>query len=516
MLLGSIATLGSHYVVTVSATNCQTGDTIASAQGEADNKEAVLKTLGAAATTLRGKLGESLASIEHYDAPVEAATTPSFEALQAFSDGQRLRDNDDDRAAIPLLKRAVDLDPTFALAYARLGAAYFNDRQMAPARENITKAYELRNRVSERERLYIEARYTDIVTGDLPKQIEIYSKWIRTYPRDWTAPHNLGSLYADTGQLTKSIEGSLRALELNPDASYAYGNAALSYLDLGRFDEAKAIIDRATARGRDSFSVHVASLRLAMVHHDDDAITRGIEWFKTRGPVAHFNFRVDRAARAGRMQEARATSRQAVQASRTDGNLEAAANQFLLLARAEALFGNAAAARQLAQGALGLSEERFVLGFAADAFAAAGDVAKANALIERAARAFLPTDTMGQQIFLPSRRANVALASGRAAEALEALAPAQPYECPCMPFIEYVRATARAAVGQHAAAIAEFRRIIAVPRGERHLLLLRAARAGARRGEERRYRGGAAGLSGSVGALEGRGRRFTRGKAGAR
>jgi serine/threonine protein kinase/Flp pilus assembly protein TadD len=470
MLSGSIAALGSHYVVTLNATSCQTGDIIASAQGEAESKEAVLKTLGTAATALRSKLGESLASLQHYDAPVEAATTPSFEALQAFSQGQTLRDNDEDRAAIPFLQRAVQLDSTFALAYARLGAAYYNERQLSLARQYITKAYGLRNRVSERERLYIEARYTDVVTGDLAKQIEIYSRWERTYPRDWTAPNNLGSVYSDAGDLKNSIVKCLRALELNPDASYAYGNAALSYVDLGRFDEAQAIIDRAKRRGRDSFSVQVAALRLAIARGNEAAITNATEWFKSRSPGAYYNFMGDRAARGARMREARATFRRGIETTQAEGDSERAANLTTLLARAEGLFGNTKAAATLAEEALRLSEERFILGIVAESFAGAGDVVRANTLIERAAREFPSTDTLAQQIFLPSRRAYVALMRRRGEEALDALKPTEPYDCPCRPFVQYVHASALAAVGQTTAAIAGFRRIIAVPRVDSGIL----------------------------------------------
>jgi eukaryotic-like serine/threonine-protein kinase len=464
MLAGSIATLGSHYVVTLDATNCQTGDTIASAQGEAENKEAVLNTLGAAATSLRAKLGESLASIERYDAPVEAATTSSFEALHAFSQGQALRDRDDDRAAIPLLKRAVELDPNFALAYARLGAAYFNERQMGLAREHLTKAFELRNRASERERLYIEARYTDAVTGDVPKLIEIYSRWKQIYPRDWTAPNNLGIHYSDLGDNTKAVEESLLALKLNPDAAYAYGNLALAYVDTGRLDEARSIIDQAVGRGRDGFVVHLATVLLAARRNDSAGVQKAIEWFQPRDPASYFRFSSAVAARAGRMRDSRALTEKCIATSRAEGNVEGAANQLLQLARAEALYGDVVSARRIVPEALATSSERFLLALAAGVLAEAGDLSGARSLVDRSAREYAPTDTIGQQTLLPTMRAAIELGRGQPAAALQALAPSDQYDCntcrSTQRYQHYLRARARAGAGQTAEALAEFRRLI--------------------------------------------------------
>ena len=306
----------------------------------------------------------------------------------AFSKGQTLRDGDDDRAAIPLLKRAVELDPNFALAYARLGAAYFNERQMIPAREQLSKAYELRNRVSERERLYIEARYTDAVTGDVPKLVEIYSRWKQTYPRDWTAPNNLAIHYADLGEEAKAIEESLLALELNPDAAYAYGNLALTYVDMGRLDEAKAIIDQAVGRSRDGNVVHIAAVWLAAARNDSAGVQKAVEWFQRRDPVSYFRFSSAVAGRAGRMRDSRALTERCIATSTAEGNVEGAANQLLQLARAEALYGNGFAARRIVPEALAKSAERFLLALAAGALAEAGDISDARSLVDRSGREY--------------------------------------------------------------------------------------------------------------------------------
>jgi eukaryotic-like serine/threonine-protein kinase len=460
MLAGSISSLGSHYVLTLDAVNCQTGDSIASAQGEADNKEAVLKTLGTTTTSLRGKLGESLASIARYDAPVEEATTSSFEALQAFSQGQALRDRGDDRTAIPLLKHAVELDPNFALAYARLGTAYSNERQMTLSRENLTKAYELRNRASERERLYIESRYTDTVTGDVPKMIEIYARWKQTYPRDWTAPNNLSVTYSQVGDQKKAIEESLLALKLNPDGAYAYGNLAIAYVTTGKLDEASAIINQALARGRDGSAVHYAMIRLAAGRNDPKALRKAIDWFESRDLSSYYDYQAGLASRAGRLREARSLVEKSVAASRSDGDVEGVAGGLIAMARVEAWYGNQLAARGVVPQALAVSSERRLLGLASDALSEAGDPSGAAALVERSAREVPSTDTVGQQIFLPIRRAAIELARGKPAQALAAMAPADQYPCSCHTYQHYVRARAHAALGHTTEALADFRTII--------------------------------------------------------
>ena len=475
MIAGSIASLGSHYVVALDAVNCQTGDSIASTQGEADRKEAVLATLGAAATTLRSKLGESLASIERYDAPVEAATTPNFEALEAFSQGQASRDRGDERAAIPLLKRAVALDPNFALAYARLGAAYANERQEGTAREFVTKAYELRSRASERERLYIEARYLDLVEGDAPKSIELYSRWKQTYPRDATPSINLAITYWWLGEETKAIDESLNALKLSPEQSYAYGNLAMTYLDVGRIDEAKAIIDQASGRNRADFIVHLAMLRLAIGRGDRDGVRKALDWLQSRDPAFYFGLQARQASKAGHMREARALAQKSIESAKAAGDVEAASDQLLHLARAEALYGNTAAARRLVTEALATASDRTLLGRAARSRIDAGDVPGARTLLDRLTQEFPSSNTMERQIFLPAANAAIELSLGHPAAAVEALAPSDPYDdgCVCGPYLRYqryVRAHARAATGQSAEALADFRALIDATRADFDLL----------------------------------------------
>jgi tetratricopeptide (TPR) repeat protein/predicted Ser/Thr protein kinase len=487
MLSGAITSLGSHYVVSLDAVNCQTGDAIASAQGEAATKEEVLRTLGTTTTALRGKLGESLASIARYDAPVEEATTASFEALQAFNQGQDLRDKGDDRAAIPFLKHAVELDPNFALAHARLGAAYWNENQGDLGREYLTKAYELRNRASALERLYIEARYEDSVTGDAQKTIEVYTKWKELYPRDWSPSNNLAVTYLQLGQPQKAIEEARQAIALNPDAALAYGNLARGYLDLGRRDAARRVVDQALARNRAGFSVRMQQLELGVLQKDDASVAKALEWFKVHDAGTHYSLQSARLAQAGKMRAAREMALAGISHDKADANPEGAADIGIGLAIAEALYGNVSDARKVAADAVALTSERFTLGGAADALAWAGDPAGASALLDRASRVFPASDTLGQEIFLPIRRAGLLLAEHKPAEALVMLRTINQYDSPQRVQAHVVRAMALMATGSTAEAIAEFRKMIdagATPLDVRNpFVSLGLARAAAKSGD---------------------------------
>src|SRR5208282_4113813 len=224
MLTGSIASLGTHYVITLSALNGQTGDVLARAEVEADSKEKVLKSLDQAASSLRGKLGESIGSVQKFATPLEQATTSSLEALQAFSLGQAEHTRLADDKAIPYLKRAVELDPNFAMANATLGVSYGNLTQGGLADTYITKAFDLKERASERERLYISAHYYDIVTEDLDKAVEIYEQWVQTYPRDTAPRDNLALRYQLIGQQEKALASSSEAMRIEPKDGYAFQN----------------------------------------------------------------------------------------------------------------------------------------------------------------------------------------------------------------------------------------------------------------------------------------------------
>ena len=251
LLKGSISPLGSQYVIGLEAVNCNTGDVLAKEQGEAPSKEAVLKTLDQVAASMRTQLGESLASVQKFDVPIEA-TTSSLDALKAFSMGVRVSREKGPAEGLSFYKRALELDPNFATAYALLGLSYSNMDQPSRAAENLEKAYQLRDRVSEREKLRISANYYYVVTGELEKEAQTYQLWVQSYPND-SVPHgNLGANYSALGQYEQALPELRLALKLDPDAVTGYQNLFLVESALGRMDDAKAILDQAAAQKLDS------------------------------------------------------------------------------------------------------------------------------------------------------------------------------------------------------------------------------------------------------------------------
>jgi Flp pilus assembly protein TadD len=263
LLAGSIASLGSHYVLGLNVLNCQTGDSLASDQVETESREKVLGALGQAATKMRAKLGESLATIQKYDAPVEQATTSSLEALRAYDLGLKSWDAEGDEAAIPFFQRATELDPNFAMVYARLGTAYFNHGHETREREATKRAYELRDRVTEPEKLYIESHYLTFVTGQLEKAAQVYELWQKTYPRDGTLYANLASIYGSLGQHQKALGGRLSALRLEPNDVINYTGLAGVYISLERPDQAREVLAQAQVHKLNSTLVILQSYELA-------------------------------------------------------------------------------------------------------------------------------------------------------------------------------------------------------------------------------------------------------------
>ena len=272
---GSIASLGTQYVLGLQAVNCHNGDLLAEEQATANGKENVLQALGQAATKVRAKLGESLASVERHDAPPENVTTPSLEALQAYSFGYRaMVVKNDWAAAIPLFQRALSLDPKFAMAYARLGTSYSSLGETVRARENAGKAYELRERVSDRERFYIASHYEEYVTGDLEAARKTYELWAQTYPRDDIPAGNLGVIYPTLGEYDKALAAAQEALKLDPGGGLTHANLVGTYLFLNRLEEAKATAQEAQAHNLDSPFIHVSLYVVAFLQHDAAGMER--------------------------------------------------------------------------------------------------------------------------------------------------------------------------------------------------------------------------------------------------
>ena len=325
ILLGSISKLGGQYVVGIDAVGCSTGDTLAKEQEEAANKEDVLKALSQAASSLRAKLGESLASIQKFDVPVEATTT-SLEALKAFSMGITTSRTKGDAAAIPFMKRALELDPNFAVAYASLGLEYHNLGQASLAAENIKKAYALRDRVSEHEKYRIAALYYDEVTGELDQAIQVYELWAKSYPQDLVPPNNLGVIYADLGQFEKALAVTEEALRLEPMQVNGYGNLAQNYLALNRPDDAKKGIEQAQERKLDGDFLHWTIYQLAFFKGDAAEMERQVEWAagKPGSEDLLLSFQSDTEAYYGRLVKARDFSRRAVDSAVRNDSKETA------------------------------------------------------------------------------------------------------------------------------------------------------------------------------------------------
>ena len=465
VLNGAISTIGTQYVVDVNAVNCLTGDSLAREQVQADKKEQVLGAVGKAASNLRGKLGESLASVQKFDAPVEEATTSSLEALKAFSLGETERAKGSELGAIPFYRRAVEIDPNFAVAYARLGQCYGNSGQSGPAIENTKQAFERRERTSELEKLYISTHYYDIVTGETDKAMEAYQLWKRTYPRDSIPTNNLSSGYAANGKYDQALPEALETVRLAPNEALSYQNLGGDYLGLNRFAEAKAVREKQIAANLDNAGDHAELYVIAFVESDTAAMQRQAEW--ARGKPDEFDMLqvvAEAAASRGKLQKAREVYGQAADVARRGKFEEIVARIMALHAGDEALVGNAAQARQRAAAALAVSRNRPTLVLSATAFAHAGDVTNATALADELSRRF-PLHTYINSVWVPSIRAQIEIDRGNPAKAIELLRAPSPYEFGWASRVtpNYVRGLAYLKARQGLEAASEFQKVLDHP-----------------------------------------------------
>jgi tetratricopeptide (TPR) repeat protein len=416
--------LGSHYLIELNAVACSTGETLAREQGEATSKEDVLKALSRASSSLRTKLGESLPSVQRFDVPIEA-TTSSLEALKNYSMGFR---RGGDALSIPFFKRAIELDPNFPMAYAGLAVAYGNLQQPSLALEYATKAYQLRNRVSEREKLRITANYF-YATGELDKEAQTYELWEASYPRDFVPHGTLGNNYANMGQYDKSLAEIRETLRLAPDDVSNYVNLGITYLVLNRLDEAKATFDQALAHKLDSGFLRQYIYFLAFLRGDaaqmEQLVARGAG--KPGDEDALLSMQSDTESYYGRLTKARDFSRRAVDSAVRADSKETAALWQVNAALREAELGNTAYAKHGVTMALALSPGRDVKVFAALTLARIGDVPRAKALAEELEKSY-PTDTIMKLYWLPTINAAIELNQGNPAQALAYLEAAAPYE----------------------------------------------------------------------------------------
>jgi serine/threonine protein kinase/tetratricopeptide (TPR) repeat protein len=461
LLGGTISTLGSHYLIDLNAVACSSGDTLANEQVEANGKEDVLKALSRASSSLRGKLGESLPSVQRFEVPIEA-TTSSLDALKSYSMGVRIRDEQGDPPALPSLKRAVELDPNFPMGYAVLAMVYDNFGETSRALEYATKAYQLRDRVSEREKFRITSAYFR-ATGELEKQAQTYDLWVANYPND-SVPHlDLGAYYALLGQHEKALAEYQQAMRLAPDALFSYVNLGETYLNLNRLEEASATFDQALARKLDGGYLRVQIYGLAFLRADAVLMAQQVAWSagKLGDEDPLLGLQADTEAYFGRLNQARDFWRKAVDSALRAESKEAAASEQADDSLSEAELGSLASAKRKAAGALALSSGRDVKTQVALALARIGDASKAKSMVEDLEKSY-PTNTLLKFYWLPTIRAVIELSNGNSTQAIVDLEGAAPYELTQRGglYPAYIRGQALLLSHNGAAAVVEFQKIL--------------------------------------------------------
>jgi eukaryotic-like serine/threonine-protein kinase len=468
-IAGSIASLGSQYVLGLKAVNCQSGDPLAEQQVTAAGKEKVLDALGEAASKLRTELGESLATVQKLDVPLSEATTSSLEALKALSLGVKATNDKGPAAALPYHQRAIELDPNFAMGYMGVGNDYYSLGEVGRASDYYTKAFQLREHASEREKLAITASYYQNVTGELDKAAQTYREAIESYPRYLPAHFNLGNVYAKQGQYEKATESYRQGLRLAPDSGAPYTDLGNSLLSLQRFDEARQIIHEAQVRKMDGLILRNALYALAFLGSDSAAMAEQQQWYAGK-PEENMGLALasDTEAYGGHLGKARELTRRAVDSAIRADSKENGAIWQENAAIAQAAYGNPAEARQLAADALKLvPTSQGVEAEAALAFAMAGDKARAEPLVQGLGKRF-PLDTQMQSLWLPAIQAQLALDNKNPTTAVTALQAASPIEFGSIGFVNnasclyhvYIRGEAYLASGQGEHAAAEFQKIL--------------------------------------------------------
>jgi len=427
MIIGSIAGLGSHYVITLEAVNAHAGDSIAREQAEADNKEQVLKALGKAASQLREKLGESLNSIKKFDAPIEQATTSSLEALKAFSQGNDQRMMGNLFEAVPFYKRAIELDPTFAVAYARLAVIYNNLFQTELAAQYSQKAFDLRDRVSERERFYISEKYSSYVTGDREEAINVLRAWTQSYPNDYIPHNNLAANYQLIGRYEEALKESREAVRLSPNATTAQGNLVEGFIRLNRFDEAHQVLERTLGQNPDRPVYHFYNYNLAFLRADQDTMKRDLDWWASRSKETDgLDLPAGTAAFRGQWRKSLDLTHRSTEMMIGEDRKENAAQNEATTAFFESAFGRCQQAMEAAGRSLALSRGRIGLSVVALALAVCNDP-QGQSLADELQKRF-PKDTASIGVLLPMTRAAIELNRGNTSQAIDLLRPASRFE----------------------------------------------------------------------------------------
>jgi serine/threonine protein kinase/predicted Zn-dependent protease len=462
VLDGSIAQIGTTYSLVLNAVNCATGETLATAQAESPDKNQVLGALGKVAGEIRGKLGESLASIQKFNTPIEQATTSSLEALKAYSTGTQMRHTKGDADAEPFFKQAFTLDPNFAMAYAVYGQIISNLGDSATGSEYTQKAYDLRERASELEKFYIESHYYSNVLGDMDKSNQVYGLWEQTYPHDSIPVHNLSVYYIQTGQCEKALAQSQQAIRLEPDDSLANLGLANDYIFLDRLDEAKATLNGALAKKIDIPGFHLFLYDIAFLQNDSATMTHELDTLSKGSPMAQAQGVLEQAvteAYAGHVEKAQVLSHSLADSEKEHDAKAQAAGTLDTLASILGEVGDAAGARREAAAALELGKSRYFTMLVAISLARAGDAARAESLANETAKTY-PSDTAIHEYYLPQVRAGIAMDRNDPGKAIEFLQPAEKYDLVRGLRIPYERGQAYLLEHKGTEAAAEFQKLL--------------------------------------------------------
>jgi eukaryotic-like serine/threonine-protein kinase len=469
-IAGAIASLGSEYVLGLKAVNCQSGDVLAQEQVTASAKEKVLGALDDAAAKIRRSLGESLATIQKFDVPLEQATTPSLEALKEYSLQYKAMREKGSADALPHGLRAIQLDPKFAMAYWAVGGNYSSLSEVGRASQYFAKAFELREHTSEREKLLIASYYYQDVSGELEKTADVYRQWIDSYPRDYIAWGSLAILYFQQGQNDLAVKTNREFLRLSPDNVVGYENLVSTLLAVQKLDEARLFLTTAKARGLDDLDIHVYSYALGFLANDATAMAKEIDWLESQPAYAGHGYALDSDTEAsrGHLLKARQLTSQAVNAAMRTGNKENAALWQASAGLREAQFGNRTEAKKYAEEALKLSPNSQGVEIQATlTLAMAGESNRASSLSRDLAKRW-PLDTQMQTLWLPTIEAELSLHNNNPSLALQKLGSPGPIELAMIPFLSnisclhsvFVRGESYLAAGNGAAAASEFQRIL--------------------------------------------------------
>ena len=466
-IAGSVASIGNEYVVGLKAVNCQSGDALALEQVHADGKEKVLDALGTAATKLRSELGESLSSVQKFDVPIEQATTSSLEALKTYSLGSKIFNEQGETRAIPFFTKAIELDPNFAMAYCRLGEIYALLDEGTKASEHLTKAHQLRDRVTEAEKYKISSYYYFTVTGEMEKAKQVCELWAQSYPRESEAHLNLGYIYSVFGNYEKANEETVEGLHRDPGNSIGYANLIQGYAYLNQFDKTKAIYQETVRRKLDTGGAHSYMYGAAFLERDLQEMGRQAEWAADKPGVADvlLSYQSDTEAFFGRLAKAREFSQRAVQSARQNDQKETAVEWQMNGALREAEFGNPGRAHALAMASIQDAQAPATL-----ALARAGDSARAQKAADELQKQ-RPLDTVMVNYWLPTIRAAIEIDRNNPSKAIEFLETATPMEMGggadlgfgCLLYPVYLRGQAYLLLHKGAEAAAEFRKFIDHP-----------------------------------------------------